>query len=275
MKPLALLIVVLSGAVLIYASLDFPPWGDLNSPANRHVSPVYLQRSLEDTSVPNVVTSVLADYRGYDTMFETTVIFIAGLACLVLLRITTARPKDTYYRHKLSGVVLHIKTDTHFLDKSPDFERLDSSWVPADIILRTISRFLIPFIQLFALYVVAHGHHSPGGGFQGGVILGASVILLAISFDLRTSLFRFPERLIGIFSASGVFIYTGIGALCIILGREFLNYGGLSRLLGVDPVTARSLGIFGVEVGVAITVMAVMVSIYNYVSSEGKLDEGL
>ncbi|MFN3535258.1 MAG: hydrogen gas-evolving membrane-bound hydrogenase subunit E, partial [Desulfatiglandales bacterium] len=155
MKYLYLLLVVLSASVLFYATLDFPQWGDPNSPASLHVSPVYLQRSLEDTAVPNVVTSVLADYRGYDTMFETTVIFTAGLACFVLLRVFSPKMKDTYYRHTKSGVVLHIKAQTTFLDGSRDFERIDSRWVPADIILKTISRFLIPFIQLFALYVVA------------------------------------------------------------------------------------------------------------------------
>ena len=74
------------GAALIYGTLDMPKWGDPNSPANTHVSPYYLTHSLEQTATPNVVTSILADYRGYDTFGETTVIFTAGIACLLLLR---------------------------------------------------------------------------------------------------------------------------------------------------------------------------------------------
>lgn len=86
MKALSLIIAVLVGAALIYGTLDMPRWGDPNAPANSHVSPYYLQHSLEQTATPNVVTSVLADYRGYDTLGETTVIFTAGMACILLLR---------------------------------------------------------------------------------------------------------------------------------------------------------------------------------------------
>ena len=71
---------------LIYGTLDMPDWGDPESPANQHVSPHYLKHSMEDAATPNVVTTVLADYRGYDTLGETTVIFTAGIACLLLLK---------------------------------------------------------------------------------------------------------------------------------------------------------------------------------------------
>ncbi len=86
MKALNLLIVFLTGALLIYGTLDMPDFGDPNSPASLHVSPEYLQNIIQDTATPNAVTSLLADYRGYDTMGETTVIFTAGIACILLLR---------------------------------------------------------------------------------------------------------------------------------------------------------------------------------------------
>ncbi|MBE9502731.1 MAG: hypothetical protein IME96_00975 [Proteobacteria bacterium] len=86
MKILSLMTVFLVGAALIYGTLDMPKWGDPQSPASTHVSPYYLNHSLEDTATPNVVTSVLADYRGYDTFGETVVIFTAGMACILLLK---------------------------------------------------------------------------------------------------------------------------------------------------------------------------------------------
>ena len=86
MKILSLISGLLVGAALIYGSLDMPKWGDPNSPASTHVSPYYLKNSIEHTATPNVVTSVLADYRGYDTLGETTVVFTAGMACLLLLK---------------------------------------------------------------------------------------------------------------------------------------------------------------------------------------------
>lgn len=74
------------GALLIYGTIDMPIWGDPNSPASTHVSPRYIKKSFEETEVPNIVTAILADYRGYDTLGETTVIFTAGIACLYILR---------------------------------------------------------------------------------------------------------------------------------------------------------------------------------------------
>ena len=86
MKWLTIVIVILFGALVFFAEGDLPPYGDAQAPANLHVSPDYLEQSYEDTETPNVVTSVLADYRGYDTFGETVVILTAGLACFLLLR---------------------------------------------------------------------------------------------------------------------------------------------------------------------------------------------
>lgn len=266
----------LTGGILILATQEFPPWGDPSSPASLHVSPRYLEKSIEETSVPNVVTSVLADYRGYDTMFETTVIFAAGMSCFMLLRVFgKTRDDSLYLRHLLTGVTLRVKGKRSAGTTLEEFEIMDSLWTPYDIILRTLCRFLIPFIQLFALYVIAHGHHSPGGGFQGGVILGASLILLAISQDMRTALDRIQEKTLAIVAAIGVSVYAGTGALCLVLGANFLDYASLSRAFLVNPVEARSLGIFLVEVGVGMAVMATMITIYHNLASEGLLDEGI
>ena len=76
----------LLGVLLLYAAEDLPKFGDPASPANVHISPVYLENSLQDTQTPNVVTSVLMDYRAFDTLIETVVIFTAGIACALLLR---------------------------------------------------------------------------------------------------------------------------------------------------------------------------------------------
>lgn len=86
MRLFALIASILMGALLIYSTNDMPDWGDPNSPASAHVSPRYIEKTVEETAVPNMVTSVLADYRGYDTLGETTVIFTAGMSCILLLR---------------------------------------------------------------------------------------------------------------------------------------------------------------------------------------------
>jgi multicomponent Na+:H+ antiporter subunit B len=145
--------------------------------------------------------------------------------------------------------------------------------VTDDIIIRTVARILIPFIQLFALYVIMHGHHSPGGGFQGGVILGASFILYLLTHGLEETKARMSEVKAGLFSSFGLLVYSGIGLLCLILGSNYLDYGELSPILRVIPAQARSLGILGVEIGVGIAVMAVMFSIFFDISTGGVLPE--
>ena len=158
MKKLSLIPVLVVGALLIYAADDFPEWGSPSAPASASpLSSHFISNTGVDTEVPNMVTAVLADYRGFDTMFETVVVFIAGMAVLAILKNSSGqnRNKKTF----------HIKTEP-------------------DIIVTNTVRLLIPVIQIFAFYVLAHGHVSPGGGFQGGVVMGASFIMMALSWDL-------------------------------------------------------------------------------------------
>ena len=82
----ALVVVIATGAALFYGTLDMPHYGDPNAPIHRHVAPHYLEDSPEEVGVPNIVTAVLASYRGYDTLGETTVIFTAGIGVLLLLK---------------------------------------------------------------------------------------------------------------------------------------------------------------------------------------------
>lgn len=82
---LPLAVVIMTGAFLVYGTLDIPPFGAADDPIHLHVAPRYLEQSAEEIGIPNVVTSVLASYRGYDTLGETAVIFTAGMGVLVLL----------------------------------------------------------------------------------------------------------------------------------------------------------------------------------------------
>ncbi|MDI6722789.1 MAG: Na(+)/H(+) antiporter subunit B [Candidatus Aenigmarchaeota archaeon] len=139
-----------------------------------------------------------------------------------------------------------------------------------NIIIQTVCRLLVPPIQLYALYVIAHGHYSPGGGFQGGCILGASFVLMVMAYDIKEAKRMMSEKLNTILSSVGVMIYAGIGTLCLILGANYLDYGILHKILPAGPAKARALGTLGVEIGVGITVMAVMVSIFLNIASGGE-----
>jgi multicomponent Na+:H+ antiporter subunit B len=86
LRVLALITVIITGIILVYGTVDMADWGDPNSHASKHFSPEYIEKALEETATPNIVTAVLADYRGYDTLGETTVIFTAGVSCILILR---------------------------------------------------------------------------------------------------------------------------------------------------------------------------------------------
>lgn len=85
-SALPLTVALVTGAALLYGSWDLPPFGDPSGPIHRHVAPRYLNDVIAETGVPNVVTAVLASYRGYDTLGETTVVFTAGIGVLLLLK---------------------------------------------------------------------------------------------------------------------------------------------------------------------------------------------
>jgi multicomponent Na+:H+ antiporter subunit B len=195
MKLISLIPVVAVGGLLLFAAKDFPEWGDPASPASTSpVSSHFIQNTGVDTEVPNMVTAVLADYRGFDTMFETVVVFIAGMAVLAILK-GSGRRRSGKREHEVEA--------------------------EPDLIVTNTVRLIVPVIQIFAFYVLAHGHVSPGGGFQGGVVMGASFILVALAWDLDVALARFSMERCILVAALGIVLYGGIGFLSMLLGGEF------------------------------------------------------
>lgn len=135
-----------------------------------------------------------------------------------------------------------------------------------NIIIKTICRILIPFIQIYGLYVIMHGHYSPGGGFQGGVILGSSFILLVIAYGLVEARRRLSIKFLTGLASLGLLIYSGIGVLALLMGGRYLDYGKLP--LSFLPVPKiRSMGILGIEIGVGLVVMAIMIIIFQAIAS--------
>lgn len=130
-------------------------------------------------------------------------------------------------------------------------------------IIRIVSKFMIPYILLYGLYVQFHGDFGPGGGFQAGVIFASALILYGLVFGLQSVQSVAPTWLIEKLVALGLVIYAGTGFACLALGGQFLEYDVLDHhvLPGILP-HQQHLGIFLVELGVGITVTAVMVLFY-------------
>ena len=215
------------GALLVYGTLGLPEFSDPDAPIHQHVVPRYLKEMKKEVDVPNVVTAVLASYRGYDTLGETH--------CGVYGR--RRRPRAAAAPSQGQRTMRY------------------------DLVVRVIAKLLIPFVLLFGLYVQFHGDFGPGGGFQAGVILAAAVIFYGLIYGLDDARKVVPERLVESMMAVGVLLYAGVGIAGILLGGNYLDYFVLDR----DPVLGQHRGIFWVEVGVAITVSGVMLKIFYHV----------
>ncbi|MDN7013784.1 cation:proton antiporter [Methanoculleus sp. FWC-SCC3] len=136
-----------------------------------------------------------------------------------------------------------------------------------NVVIRTVSRIAVPFIQVFALYVIVHGALGAGGGFQGGVVFAASFILMTVAFGLTSVRKRLSNKWIVVYSVLGITIYAGIGLLCLLMGGNYLEYGVIETILGIPHLHGYLLD--AVEIGIGITVMAVMTSIICDMADKG------
>jgi len=126
------------------------------------------------------------------------------------------------------------------------------------VILRVVSKFLIPFILLFALYVQWHGDFGPGGGFQAGIIFASAFIVYGLIFGVKQLRRVVPVWVTRNSMALGVLLYSGVGVASMIMGGNFLEYNALAQ----DPVAGQHVGILLVELGVGITVASAMITIF-------------
>lgn len=136
-----------------------------------------------------------------------------------------------------------------------------------NIVVDLVCRVLSPFIFMFGLYVVMFGQYSPGGGFQGGTILAAGVILLRLSLGKKQTSKKFPPKLAPILGAIGLLIYGGTGLAALLSGGTYLDYSYLP-IPAVSVEEKRYIGILLVEIGVALGVFGVLVSIFDSLTKE-------
>lgn len=249
--PVAFALVTAAGALLLWGTQDMPRYGDPDAPVHTYMAPRFLQESVREVGPPNIVTSVLASYRGYDTFGETTVVFTAAIGALLLL---------TGLRRRKGKTPLGGHGPQEF-----DAEEQDSR-MRTNVILRIGSRPLIPFILMFALYVQFHGDYGPGGGFQAGVIFAAGVILTALIWGLRRVREVFTPRILEILIACGVLLYGSVGVVGMVRGGHFLDYNTLAH----DPVHGQHMGILIIEFGVGLTVASVMIALFLLFAGRGR-----
>lgn len=192
-------------AILLTTVMSMPGFGEEDNPINNEVSDRYLEYGAEDTGSENVVTAMIIGYRGFDTLGESCVLFLAVAAVMILLL------RDRKNTSELE--VRQIERD--------EAEAMSHE----DLILKQVAWVLIPFIFLFAIYVLLNGETSPGGGFSGGTILGAGLILFSAAFGFRRMQVLMNRRRYSAVRTFGLLLYGVLYGLYIFIGANGLpNY---------------------------------------------------
>ena len=158
----AVFICVVIIGTLLYTVSYLPSFGDAHNPDNNEVAARYIEKGLQETGAVNIVTGMILDYRAFDTLGESHVLFVAAAAVMILLRLDKSG-KGNQTQEKA--------------------EENDRIYEPKNYaILQKVAKVLVPPIIIFGIYAILNGHLSPGGGFSGGSIIGAGLILYLNAF---------------------------------------------------------------------------------------------
>ena len=207
------------GTLLLTVSY-LPPYGEYSNPVNNEVTERYIEKGMEETGAVNIVAGVILDYRAFDTFGESCVLFVAACSVMMLMK----KSKKGKTEDAL----------THYNPKR-------------DPVLRSLAKVLVPFNLMLGIYVVLNGHISPGGGFSGGAIMGASLILFSSAFGYRRVKTILTEKLIKIVTfvsltfyavAKGYSFFTGANHL-----HSIINPGTPGRIISAGLILPLNIAV--------------------------------
>nr|WP_289767067.1 hydrogen gas-evolving membrane-bound hydrogenase subunit E [uncultured Acetatifactor sp.] len=203
-KVFSVLFCIFLVAMLLVAVSDLPVFGHAENPVNNEVAERYIEKGLEETGAVNIVSGMILDYRAFDTLGESHVLFIATCTVLILLRRDGKREQA-------------LDEDNDRIHEPKD-----------DVILQTAARILVPPIFLFGIYIILAGHLGPGGGFSGGAVIGAGLILYLNAFGFaRTEKF---------FTARTYRRMSFCALACYSLAKSYSFYTGANHIESVIPL---------------------------------------
>jgi multicomponent Na+:H+ antiporter subunit B len=202
-----LLLIITAGIALALSEI---PFGIPKTKIGGH----FTSKGVEETGAVNIVTSVVLNYRGFDTLGEITVLFTAAIGLGAVL--STFRKRNN--------------------SELPE---------PSSLIVYTGCRFLFPVIMLTGIYIFIHGHLTPGGGFQGGAIIASAFLLMYLGCKGK----RIDYKISTVTEVLGGLIFVGLGLTGLIMGKDFLfnfmSKGEPNTLLsaGIIPVIYIAVGL--------------------------------
>ncbi len=208
-RVLAVIMCISIITVLLITVSYLPAFGAPDNPVNNEVSARYIERGIQETGAVNIVAGMILDYRAFDTLGESHVLFIAACSVLILLRLDLGKDgKQTKAKRTAE------ENDMKFEPKS-------------DSILQKIAFFLIPTIIIFGIYVVLNGHLSPGGGFSGGAIIGSGLILHLNAYGFKRTGKFFTYKTFSTVSVVALLFYS--------LSKSYSFFTGANGIESIIP----------------------------------------
>lgn len=191
--------------VLLKVTAALPTFGSAEDPMHNEVSRRYLEDGLRETGSVNLVGGMILDYRAFDTLGESHVLFTAACSVMILLRLFTGEGRE----HTARQLAMDAE-DRQYEPKN-------------DIILQRAATVLVPLILLYGIYVIMNGHLSPGGGFSGGAVMGAGLILFASAFGFARAERFFTLRTFRVFSVCALAFYAVSKTYSFFTGANHLD----------------------------------------------------
>ena len=222
----AVVISVLMLIVLLIGAVALPTFAEPGNPTDNEVVHRYVGSAEEETGAENVIAGMILNYRGFDTFGESCVLFLA--VCCVMLLLWATNDK--------------IKAEAKVCEKE----------APPDVILQKVAKLLLPCVLCFGMCVLFNGHVSPGGGFSGGSILGAALILFAVAFGADSVRRFFTAKVFNTVRITGLMIYGSMFGVYIYQGAN-----------GISSNLAHYI-VLVIDIAVGLVVMSTMYGFYSF-----------
>ena len=222
----AVVLCVAMACVLMVGIAAMPKFAEPGNPTDNEVVEHYVGSAEEETGAENVIAGMILNYRGFDTFGESCVLFVAVCCVMILLWATNDK----------------LKVEAASSDEEAS----------RDVILEKVCRLLLPCVLIFGICVLFNGHVSPGGGFSGGSILGAALILMSVAFGSDAVRKFFTMRVFNIVRITGLMIYAVLFCLYIYQGAN-----------GIDSSLSRYL-VMVIDIAVGLVVMSTMFGFYSF-----------
>ncbi len=222
----AVVISILMVLVLLVGAVALPAFASPGNPTNNEVVRRYVGSAEEETGAENVIAGMILNYRGFDTFGESCVLFLAVCCVMLLLWATNDR---------LRGEAKATQTEA-----------------TRDMILANVAKLLLPCVLCFGICVLLNGHVSPGGGFSGGSILGAALILFAVSFGADSVRRFFTAKVFNAVRITGLMVYAVMFGVYIYQGANQIQ-SDLARYI-----------VLVIDLAVGLVVMSTMYGFYSF-----------